>query len=134
PLIGAFLEHVEHERHNTLRTCNACLGTIHSLFRFAALDHPKHNLLIQRVLAIPPKRLDRAVVSFLTGDDLEALLASRDRSGWIGRRDDARLLVALQTGLRLSEFGEPGDRNSHAGFGRGMLERGPKRTSAASYL
>jgi integrase/recombinase XerD len=104
PLIGAFLEYVEHERHNTVRTRNARLAGIHSLFRFAALGHPEHSSLIQRVLAIPSKRFDRAVVSFLTGDEIEALLASPDRSGWIGRRDHALLLVALQTGLRLSEL------------------------------
>lgn len=104
PLVGAFLEHLERERHNSVRTRNARLAAIHSLFHFAALRHPEHSLLIQRVLAIPPKRFDRAIVAFLTGDEIEALLASPDRSGWLGRRDHALLLVALQTGLRLSEL------------------------------
>jgi len=104
PLIGAFLDHVEHERHNSVRTRNARLAAIHSLFRFAALRHPEHSLLIQRVLAIPQKHFDRAVISFLIGDEIDALLTSPDRSGWIGRRDHALLLVALQTGLRLSEL------------------------------
>jgi integrase/recombinase XerD len=104
PLIGAFLDHLEHDRHNTVRTRNARLAAIHSLFRFAALRHPEHALLIQRVLSIPQKRFDRAVVSFLTAVEIEALLASPDRSCWIGRRNHALLLVALQTGLRLSEL------------------------------
>jgi len=104
PLIGAFLDYVEHERHNSVRTRNARLAAIHSLFRFAALRHPEHSLLIQRVLEIPQKRFDRAVISFLIGDEIDALLTSPDRSGWIGRRDHALLLVALQTGLRLSEL------------------------------
>src|SRR2546426_2697931 len=104
PLVGAFLEYLEAERHNSVRTRNARLAAIHSLFAFAALRHPEHAAVIQRVLAIPAKRFDRALVSFLTVDELEALLASPDRGGWIGRRDHALLLLAVQTGLRVSEL------------------------------
>jgi site-specific recombinase XerD len=80
------------------------LAAIHSLFRYAALRHPEHAALIQRVLAVPPKRFDRAVVSFLTRQEVDALLAAPDRSRWVGRRDHALLVVALQTGLRVSEL------------------------------
>jgi site-specific recombinase XerD len=79
-LIAAFLEHLEHERHNTVRTRNARLAAIHSLFRFAALRHPEHAALIQRVLAIPPKRFERALITFLSEPEIDALLASPDRS------------------------------------------------------
>ena len=41
-LIGAFLEHLEDERHNSVRTRNARLAAIRSFFRFAALRHPEH--------------------------------------------------------------------------------------------
>ena len=104
PLIGAFLDHLEHERSNSVRTRNARLAAIHSLFRYAALRHPEHAALIQRVLSIPPKRFDRALLSFLTKDEVDAILAAPDRSGWIGRRDHALLMVAIQTGLRVSEL------------------------------
>lgn len=103
-LIGAFLDHLEHERHNSVRTRNARLVAVHSLFRYAALREPAHAALIQRVLAIPQKRFERAVVSFLTRNEIEALLASPDRRTWIGRRNHAILLVVLQTGLRVSEL------------------------------
>lgn len=103
-LIGAFLDHLEHERANSVRTRNARLAAVHSLFRFAALRHPEHAALIQRVLAIPPKRFDRAVVSFLDSAEIEALIGSPDRSRWIGRRDHAILVLAVQTGLRVSEL------------------------------
>jgi integrase len=76
---------------------------IYSQFRFAALRHPDHAGLIQRVLAIP-EALDRALVSFLTADELDALLAALDCTRWPGRRDHALLLVATQTGLRVYEF------------------------------
>jgi site-specific recombinase XerD len=103
-LIGAFLDHLERDRHNSISTRNARLAAVHSLFRFAALRHPEHGAVIERVLAIPPKRADRGQVSFLSPDEVEALLAAPNRRRWVGRRDHALLLVAIQTGLRVSEL------------------------------
>jgi site-specific recombinase XerD len=56
------------------------------------------------VLAIPPKRFDRALISYLNRKEVAALLASPDRSTWTGRRDHALLLLGIQTGLRASEL------------------------------
>ena len=103
-LIGGFLDHLEQERGNSARTRNLRLAAIHSLYRFAAHRHPEHAADIQRVLAIPPKRFDRALVTFLNQDEIDALLAAPDRSTWTGRRDHALLLLAVQTGLRASEL------------------------------
>jgi site-specific recombinase XerD len=103
-VIGAFLDHLEVERHNSPRTRNARLTAIRSLFSYAALRHPEHAAVIQRVLAIPPKRFDKADVSFLTPPEVDALIAAPDRSTWEGRRDHGLLLVAIQTGLRVSEL------------------------------
>ena len=104
PLMVAFLEHLEHERNNTIRTRNARLAAIHSLYHYAGLRHPEHAALIARVLAIPPKRADKPIVTFLTEDELDALLAAPDRSTWTGRRDHALILLAAQTGLRAAEL------------------------------
>ena len=104
PLIAAFLEHLETERHNSVRTRNARLAAIRSFFRFAALRHPEHAALIARVLAIPTKRCERAIVSYLTEPEADALVASPHHDTWHGRRDHAILAVALQTGLRASEL------------------------------
>jgi site-specific recombinase XerD len=104
PLIGAFLDHLEHERANSIRTRNARLAAIRSLFRYAALRHPEHASTIQRVLSIPPKRFERALVSFLTEPELDALLSAPDKTTWTGRRDHALILLAAQTGLRASEL------------------------------
>jgi site-specific recombinase XerD len=103
-LITGFLDHLEHQRHNSIRTRNARLAAIHSLFRFAALHHPEHALVIQRVLAIQNKRGDRTLITFLTPNEVDALLASPNHLSWIGRRDHALLYVAIQTGLRVSEL------------------------------
>jgi site-specific recombinase XerD len=104
PLIAAFLTHLETERGNGVRTRNHRLAAIHSLFSYAALHHPEHAASIQRVLAIPPKRFERNLVTFLTDDEVDALLAACDRSTWTGRRDHAMITLAIQTGLRISEL------------------------------
>jgi integrase/recombinase XerD len=104
PLIAAFLTHLETDRGNSVQTRNARLAAIHSLYRYAQHRHPEHAQDIQRILAIPPKRADRALVTFLDPEEIEALLAAPDRSTWTGRRDHALLLVAIQTGLRASEL------------------------------
>jgi integrase/recombinase XerD len=103
-LIGAFLEHLRHDRGNSARTRNARLSAIHSLFGYAALRHPENAALIQRVLAILPARFDKTPVAYLTHEEAEALLDAPDRTRWTGRRDHALLALALQTGLRVSEL------------------------------
>jgi len=102
--IGIFLDHLETQRGNSIRTRNARLGAIHSFFRYAALHEPAHSLLIQRVLALPQKRFVRYLVRFLSRGEVVALLAAPDPGTWLGRRDHALLLVAVETGLRVSEL------------------------------
>jgi integrase/recombinase XerD len=101
--VGAFLDHIEKDRGNSARTRNARLAAVRAFFRFAAWREPAHAQMIQRVLAIPQKRFDRNLVSFLSAAEVEALLAAPD-SSWLGRRDYTLLLVAVQTGLRVSEL------------------------------
>jgi site-specific recombinase XerD len=103
-LVGLFLQHLEVTRGNSPRTRNARLAAIHSLFGYAALRHPEHAAHIQRVLAIPAKRFERTLVSFLSDEEVTALLAAPDQTTAIGRRDHALLLLALQTGMRVSEL------------------------------
>ena len=104
PLIGALLNQLETGRGNSTRTRNARLAAIHSLFRYAALRHPEDAAVIARVLAIPPKRFDKALITYLTGQEITALLAAPDQATWTGRRDHALLMLACQTGLRATEL------------------------------
>jgi integrase/recombinase XerD len=104
PLIGAFLNQLETGRGNSVRTRNARLAAIHSLFRYAALRHPEDAAVIARVLAIPPKRFDKALITYLTEQEITALLAAPGRATWTGRRDHALLMLACQTGLRATEL------------------------------
>ncbi len=104
PLIAAFLDDLEKRRGVAARTRNLRLTAIRSFFNFAAYEEPACSAQIQRVLAIPSKRFTRALVHFLTRAEVDALLAAPDPQSWAGRRDHALMLVAVQTGLRLSEL------------------------------
>jgi integrase/recombinase XerD len=104
PLIVDFLWWLENERGNSARTRNARLAAIHSFFKYASLYDPTHSELIQRVLAIPGKRYDRAPVEYLTRSETEALLATPNQSTWGGCRDRTLMLLTVQTGLRVSEL------------------------------
>ena len=89
---------------NTACSRNLRLTAIRSFFRFAAYEEPAHAALIQRVLAIPNKRYEKKLVGFLTRPEITALLDVPDLNRWAGRRDRALLLLAIQTGLRVSEI------------------------------
>lgn len=117
PLVAAFLDHLETVRGNSVRTRNARLAAIRSLFTYAALREPGHAALIARVLAIPPKRHDKALVTWLTSDETQALLQVPDRATRTGRRDHALILTAAETGLRVSELTTLTRSDVHPGHG-----------------
>jgi integrase/recombinase XerD len=102
--LGKFLDHLETERRNCTRTRNNRLSALQAFFRYVVFSEPTLALHCQRVLAIPAKRFERAPVEFLTEEETAALIAAPDPRTWIGRRDRALLLVAIQTGLRNSEI------------------------------
>jgi integrase/recombinase XerD len=92
------------QRRNTVRTRNARLAAIHSLFSYAAYRHPEHLDLIARVLAIQTKNTHTTIVTYLTDPEVDALLNGPDRSTRTGRRDHAILLTLITTGLRVGEL------------------------------
>ena len=102
--ITRFLDHLERNRNNAPRSRNVRLAAIHSFFHYVALQEPAMGAIAQRVLAIPTKRFTRKPVDFLTRVEAEALLTAPDQGTWSGRRDRALMLLALQTGLRISEL------------------------------
>ncbi|CAM3431630.1 integrase [Mycobacterium intermedium] len=126
-LIAAFLDHLEHDRHNSVRTRNARLSAIHSLFHFAAPRHPEHAATISRVLAMPSKRFERALVTYLTVEEVEALLAAPDPTTRTGRRDRALILLMVQTGLRISELIMLRGNDIHLGAGAHVACHGKGR-------
>jgi site-specific recombinase XerD len=112
-----FLDYLENDRGNSIRSRNARLAAIHSFFRYIALHEPDKSDLIRRVLAIPNKRYNRVQIEFLTEQETNAILAAPDINTWIGRRDRALILLAVQTGLRVSEL--TGLRRKDIVFGSG---------------
>lgn len=104
PFIAEFLQSLEENRSNKVRTRNLRLTAIRAFFQYTAYEAPSHAAHIQRVLAIPRKRYTRALIGFLNRSEIEALLAGPKRTTWDGRRDYVLLLVAIQTGLRVSEL------------------------------
>ena len=102
--IGEFLEHLETVRGNSARSRNARLAAIHSFFRYVAMQEPAHALQCQRILAMPTKRYTRRTIEYLDHSEIESVLTAPDLSTWIGRRDRTLLMVAVQTGLRVSEL------------------------------
>ena len=134
PLISGFLTWPETSRGNSVTTRNVRLAAIRSLFSYAALRAPEHAALIARVLAIPAKRHDHATVSFLTRTETEALLAAPDTTTWHGRRDHTLLLVAVQTGLRVSELTGLTIADAHLGTGPHVYCRGKGRKERCTPL
>jgi site-specific recombinase XerD len=140
--LGKFLDHLELERNNSVRTRNNRLSALQSFFRYVAFSEPALALHCQRVLAIPAKRYERTPVEFLTEEETAALVAAPDLGTWIGRRDRVLLLVAVQTGLRNSEIASLRCRDVEFGtgahvrcFGKGRKMRyTPLRSDVASVL
>ena len=104
PLISACLDDMEDSRRITARSRNLRLTAIRSLFKYAAFELPEHAQQIQRVLAIPSKRCTQRQIGYLSREEVDALLAAPDQGTWAGRRDHAWILLAVQSGLRLSEL------------------------------
>jgi integrase/recombinase XerD len=104
PFIGEFLDHLEKERGVTARSRNTRLAAIHSFFQYVSFQEPARADQCRRILAIPSKRFERRLIEHLKPEEIDALLAAPDQATWIGRRDRALLMMAIQTGLRVSEL------------------------------
>lgn len=115
--VTAFLDHLQHERGNNAKTRNTRLTAIRSVLARALPDHPEHAATITHVLAIPPRRTTRPVIEFLTPVETQALLDAPDQQTWTGRRDHALLVMAVQTGLRISEICSLTYEDIHLGAG-----------------
>ncbi|HRA76820.1 MAG TPA: tyrosine-type recombinase/integrase [Propionicimonas sp.] len=134
-LIGQFLTHLEHERGNSIATRNARLAAVHSLFAYAAVEHPEHAGSISRVLAIPAKRRQRRTdITYLTDPEVTALLNAPDQGTPAGRRDHALLQVAVTTGLRVSELTGLRVGDVHLGTGAHVLAHGKGRKDRSTPL
>lgn len=99
-----FLNHLEQNRGNTVRTRNARLAALRSFVRYLVdWVGPELPAEVHRVLAVPFKRQVKRLVGFLTQPEIEALLAATPDT-WTGRRDHLLILLLFNTGARISEL------------------------------
>ncbi|MFK0278827.1 tyrosine-type recombinase/integrase [Ensifer sp. NPDC090286] len=103
-LVGGFLSYIETTRGNAARSRNTRLAAIRSFFKYVAVNEPQLLHHCQRVLAMPSKRHEKRTIDYLTRTEIDALIAAPEPSTWSGRRDRTLLLLAVQTGLRVSEL------------------------------
>jgi site-specific recombinase XerD len=102
-LLLGFLDHLERDRSNSVRSRNARLSAIRSFLKYAAHQDLTALATIEHSLAIPQKRHDKAVLGFLTRPEIEAIIAAPDRRSWVGQRDGALFSMLYNTGARVSE-------------------------------
>ncbi|GAB93752.1 tyrosine-type recombinase/integrase [Gordonia rhizosphera] len=132
--VAAFLDYLEHQRGNSTATRNARLSAIRAVLTHALPGHLDHAGTISQVLAIPPKRHPTPMLEFLTAAESDALIAAPDRSTWTGRRDHAILVLALQTGLRISELRSLTYTSVHLGTAASVTCTGKGRRTRATPL
>jgi len=104
PLVLGFLDHLEKERGNGIRSRNARLAAVHAFARYTALQCPSALGQMQQILAIPYKRFEKPLLGFLSREAMQAILAAPDQSTWVGRRDRLLLALLYNTGARVSEL------------------------------
>lgn len=126
-MITRFLAHLATDRGNAVSTRNARLAAIHSLFAYAAYQHPEHGDTIRQVLSIPTRRAQRTEISYLTGPEVSALLDAPDRTTTTGRRDHALFQVAVTTGMRICEITGLRVGDVHLGAGAHVVCHGKGR-------
>ena len=102
--ISAFLDYLEIERHNTIRSRNARFAALRSFLNFAARKEPAALGTIQGVLAVPMKRFERPLLGYLTREEIEAVLDAPEGNTWCGQRDRVMLMMLYNTGARVSEL------------------------------
>jgi integrase/recombinase XerD len=103
PMVLAFLDHLEKDRNNSIRSRNARLAAVRSFLHFAVLKNPEALAMIQRALAIPMKRCTRPLVGFLSREEVQAIINAPDPTTWAGQRDQVLLSTLYNTGARVSE-------------------------------
>jgi integrase/recombinase XerD len=104
PIVLAFLENLETQRHNGAATRNVRLAAIRTFMRFIEYREPSALAQVQRIRAIPTKRTDTRLIDHLNREEMQALLDAPVTEKPDGIRDRAMLYVAYSAGLRVSEL------------------------------
>jgi site-specific recombinase XerD len=102
-LILAFLDYLEHDRHNAIRSRNLRLTALRAFLKFAGRRDVTALHVVERALAVPMKRFERPMLGFLTREEMTAVLG-QPNSSWTSQRDHLLLVMLYNTGARVSEI------------------------------
>ena len=103
-MILDFLNYLETEKKNSIRTRNQRLAAIHSFYQYCSVDEIEHMENIQKILSIKTKKYEKKVQEYLTKEEVQTLLASIDSSTKIGRRNLLVLSLLYDTAARVEEI------------------------------
>jgi len=103
-VVSDFLDYLEKERGNCVRSRDARLAAIHSFYKYVGQRRPEKLRLVQEILALPNKRFEKPMLTFLSKEEMTSVLAAPDISTWAGRRDSVMFSVLYNTGARVSEL------------------------------
>jgi integrase/recombinase XerD len=104
--VQQFLQHLEQERHNHIRTRNQRLAALHTFFEYLAQRVPEMLGICEQVTAIPVKRVAPPEMRYLERDEVSAFLRGVPSTGRHAARDRALLLFLYNTGARAQEVAE----------------------------
>ena len=102
-VIMAFLDHLERQRNNSVRSRNARLVALRSFLKFAAHRDVSSLQVIERALGVPVKRFERPMLGFLSRDEVLAVIGAPGET-WISQRDHVLFLLLYNSGARVSEI------------------------------
>ena len=101
--LSDFLDHLEAQRHNSVRSRNVRLAAVRAFLKFAARRDPANLGVIENALAVPMKRFERNMVGFVPHEQMLAVIDVATDT-WIGQRDRLMLTLLFNTGARVSEM------------------------------
>lgn len=101
--LSDFLDHLEAQRHNSVRSRNVRLAAVRAFLKFAARRDPANLGVIENALAVPMKRFERNMVGFVPHEQMLAVIDVATDT-WIGQRDRLMLTLLFNTGARVSEI------------------------------
>src|SRR5471032_1402137 len=102
-LIMAFLDHLERQRHNSVRSRNARLAALRSFLKFAAHRDVSSLQVIERALGVPVKRFERPMFGYLSREEMLAVIGTPNAT-WLSQRDHVLFLLLYNAGARVSEI------------------------------
>ena len=102
-LILAFLDHLELERHNTVRSRDLRLAALRTFLNFAGRRDVSHLQDIEQALGVPMKHFETPMLNYLSREEMIAILGQPSKT-WTSKRDHLLLNMLYNTGARVSEI------------------------------